>query len=211
MTAPNEGKGQKIVFIGEAGVGKTCIIARFTEGTFDHNQESTVGASYASKTIEIPEIKQYIAFDIWDTAGQEKYKSITKIFFKGAKMAVLVYDITRRETFDIMKNDWYNELKEHGDPNIVLAIAGNKSDLYEKEKVPEQEAREFAKSIDAVFKLTSAQKNTGIDELFIELGKKFFEYNSGKKVKKPHTNDNKDNIIIGPNGKKKEEQKKKCC
>ena len=211
MSAPNEGKGKKIVFIGEAGVGKTSIITRFTDDTFDYNKESTVGATYASKTIEIPEKNEYITFDIWDTAGQEKYRSIAKIFFQGAKMAVFVYDITRRETFDKMKNEWYKELKENGDPDIVFAVAGNKSDLYEKEAVPEQEAREFAKSIDAVFSLTSAQKNTGIDELFVELGKKFLEYDSGIKFKKPHTKGDKNNIRIGKNGKKDEEQKRKCC
>ena len=123
-------------------------------------------------------------------------------------MAVLVYDITHRESFDNMKNEWLQELRDHSGPDIVLAIAGNKSDKYDEEAVPEQEARDFAKSIDAVFSLTSAQRNTGIDELFVELGKKYLEYNSGKKVKKPQIKGNQDNIVIGQNDKKKKNLKK---
>ena len=156
MSNTSEGKGKKIIFIGETGVGKACIIAHFTQGTFDYNTGSTVGASYASKTIEIPELNQYITFDIWDTAGQEKYRSLAKFFFQGAEMAVLVYDITHRESFDNMKNEWLQELRDHSGPDIVLAIAGNKSDKYDEKAVPEQETRDFAKSIVAVFSLTSA-------------------------------------------------------
>ena len=131
-----------------------------------------------SKTIEIPEIGESITFDIWDTNGREKFKSMAKIFYQGAKMAILVYDITRKESYDSVKNWWYKDIKEHGDPDIVIGIAGNKSDLYEDEEVPEQEAREFAESIGAVFSLTSAQNNSGIDELFKDMGKKYLCPNS---------------------------------
>ena len=222
MSAPTGGKGKKLVFVGETGVGKTCIIARFTEGKYEQNPGSTVGANYATKTIEIPELKQYLTFDIWDTAGQEKYKSLARIFFQGAKMAVLVYDITRRESFDSMKNQWYKELKEHGDPDITIAIAGNKSDLYDDEAVPEQEARDFAKSIGAIFCLTSAQDNKGIEELFRNIGKAFLDPNSKKnkpvtsnqknnQEPKPKEQEEKENIKINKKEvkKKNEERKKK--
>ena len=131
-----------------------------------------------SKTIEIPEIGESITFDIWDTNGREKFRSMAKIFYKGAKMAILVYDITRKESYDSVKNWWYKDIKEHGDPDIVIGIAGNKSDRYDDEEVPEQEAREFAESIGAVFSLTSAQNNSGIDELFKDMGKKYLCPNS---------------------------------
>ena len=178
MSAPLEGSGKKLVFIGDPGVGKTCIISRFLKGTFDADQITTVGASYASKTIKISETNESLTLDIWDTAGQEKYRSLTRIFFQGAKLAILVYDITRKDSFENLKNVWLKELKDHADKNVVLGVAGNKSDLYEKEEVPEQEAREFAKSIDAIFCLTSAQSNSGIEELFEEMGKKFLDPNS---------------------------------
>ena len=217
MSAPEEGKGKKLVFIGDSGVGKTCIISRFIKGIFEENTPST-GANYATKTIEIPEIKDYFSFDIWDTAGQERYKSLTKFFFQGAKMAILVYDITRKESFDNLKKDWYPLLKEHGEPNIVLAIAGNKSDLYDDEAVPEQEARDFAKSIGAIFSLTSAQNNSGINELFKNLAKKFLNIDEPgvqnqiqKPQPKPVQKEEPQNIKIGKKdvAKKNEEQKKK--
>ena len=221
MSSQEEGKGEKLVFIGDSGVGKTCIISRFIKGVYDNNVASTSGASYASKTIEISEIGKSITFDIWDTAGQERYKSLTKFFFQGAKMAVLVYDITRKESFDNLKN-WLQDLREHGDPDIVLGIAGNKSDLYDEEAVSEQEARDYAKSIDAVFSLTSAQNNSGINELFKDLGRKYLEPNSKKietsqpeqnqkPVPKPEKKEEPKNIKIGRKdvAKKNEEQKKK--
>ena len=174
-----------------------------------------MGATYATKTIEIPEIGKSITLDIWDTAGQERYKSLTKFFFVGAKMAILVYDITRKESFDNLES-WLKDLKEHGNPDTVIGIAGNKSDLYDDEAVSEQEAREFAKSIGAVFSLTSAQNNSGINELFKNLAIKFLNLNSRKmesdvqeqiQIQKPEEK----KIIIGRKDivKKNEEQKKK--
>ena len=143
MSATKQGNGKKLVFVGDSGVGKTCIIARFLKGVFEENAPST-GASFATKTIEVPGSKEGFTFDIWDTAGQERYRSLTKFFFQGAKLAILVYDITRKATFDSMKDEWYKQLKEHGDSDVIIGIAGNKSDLYEEEAVSEKEAREFA-------------------------------------------------------------------
>ena len=224
MSAPLEGSGKKLVFIGDPGVGKTCIISRFLKGTFDADQITTVGASYASKTIKISETNESLTLDIWDTAGQEKYRSLTRIFFQGAKLAILVYAITRKDSFENLKNVWLKELKDHADKNVVLGVAGNKSDLYEKEEVPEQEAREFAKSIGAIFCLTSAQSNSGIEELFEEMGKKFLDPNSTinesenqnldqahkqkKDEKKKEKKEEQKNIQL-KNVKKKE--KKNCC
>ena len=170
--------GIKLVFVGDTEVGKSCLITRFIKGVFETNLKETTKANYVSKIIEIPEIRESITFDIWDTNGREKFKSMAKIFYQGAKMAILVYDITRKESYDSVKNWWYKDIKEHGDPDIVIGIAGNKSDRYEDEEVPEQEAREFAESIGAVFSLTSAQNNSGIDELFKDMGKKYLCPNS---------------------------------
>ena len=202
MSAPLEGSGKKLVFIGDPGVGKTCIISRFLKGTFDAEQITTVGASYASKTIKISETNESLTLDVWDTAGQEKYRSLTRIFFQGAKLAILVYDITRKESFENLKNVWLKELKDHADKNVVLGVAGNKSDLYEKEEVPEQEAREFAKSIGAIFCLTSAQSNSGIEELFEEMGKKFLDPNST-------INESENQNLDQAHKQKKDEKKKK--
>ena len=182
MSGTKQATGNKIVLLGDSGVGKTCLISRFISGQFDANVNSTNGASYASKKVEYPELGKSLVLDIWDTAGQEKYKSLTKFFYKDAAMVVLVYDITRRESFDNLKNFWYKEIKEYGEKDIVLGIAGNKSDLYDDEAVPEKEAREFADSIDAIFTLTSAQNNSGVNKLFENIVKKFLDPNFQEKV-----------------------------
>ena len=141
----------KVVLLGESGVGKTCIIARYINGTYDEKSESTNGASYASKTISYDNINKSLQFDIWDTAGQERYRALTKFFYKDAAIAILVYDITRK------------------------GIAGNKSDLYDKEAVSEEEARNFATEIGAIFRLTSACNNNNIDELFKAVGNSYLD------------------------------------
>ena len=164
-------KSVKAVLLGESGVGKTCIIARFINNTFENNIMSTTGASYAGKTMAFEEFGgKCIKFEIWDTAGQEKYRALTKIFYKDAGVAILVYDITRKESFDELKDYWYNQIKECAPKNIVIGIAANKCDLYDNEQVSEDEARNFANEIGAVFKLTSASTNQGIEELFKGVG-----------------------------------------
>ena len=172
----------KVVLLGDSGVGKTCIISRYISGSFDSNSASTNGASYASKKVEYKDINKTLILDIWDTAGQEKYKSLTKFFYKDAAVAILVYDISLKQSFENVKNYWYQQMQENGDKNMVLGIAGNKCDLYEEEAVPEAEAREFASSIGAIFGLTSAQNNTGINELFQDAGKKYLDPNFQQKL-----------------------------
>ena len=207
--------GIKLVFVGDTEVGKSCLITRFIKGVFETNLKETTKANYVSKIIEIPEIRESITFDIWDTNGREKFKSMARIFYQGAKMAILVYDITRKESYDSVKNWWYKDIKEHGDPDIVIGIAGNKSDRYDDEEVPEQEAREFAENIGAVFSLTSAQNNSGIDELFKDMGKKYLCPNSStieSDTQKPEQKEESNqNIKFGEKNvdKKNDGQKKK--
>ena len=222
MSAPTAGQGKKLVFVGNSGVGKTCIIARFTRGSFDPNSPSG-SAGFSNKTIEIPELNRSLALDIWDTVGQERFRALTKYFYQGAKMAILVYDITVKESFDSLKNYWYEDIKEHAEEDIVLAIAGNKADLYDKEDVPEDEARAFAKDIGAIFKLTSAQNNSGIDELFNDLAIKYLdpnlEINSSDNQKQEHKKEEEvqQNNTIKLNKKditkenEKQNNKKSCC
>jgi len=109
----------KVVLLGESGVGKTCIIARFINNTFEDNLISTTGASYAGKTMTFDEYGgKSIKFEIWDTAGQEKYRSLTKIFYKDAGAAILVYDITRKESFDELQKYWLNQIKDFAPKDI---------------------------------------------------------------------------------------------
>ncbi len=202
----------KVVLLGDSGVGKTCIISRYISGSFDSNSASTNGASYASKKVEYKDINKTLILDIWDTAGQEKYKSLTKFFYKDAAVAILVYDISLKQSFENVKNYWYQQIQENGDKNMVLGIAGNKCDLYEEEAVPEAEAREFASSIGAIFGLTSAQNNTGINELFQDAGKKFLDPNFQQKLeveKKQQKEDAGKNITLEKNEVTNVKKKKK--
>ena len=119
MSEDGEANTCKVVLLGESGVGKTCIISRYTNNTFEDNIMSTTGASYCGKAMTFDEYGgKTIKFEIWDTAGQEKYRALTKIFYKDAAVAILVYDITRKDSFDEIKNYWYNQIKESGKANI---------------------------------------------------------------------------------------------
>ena len=119
MSEDDSVKTCKVVLLGESGVGKTCIIARFINNVFEDNIMSTTGASYAGKTMVFDEYNgKSTKFEIWDTAGQEKYRSLTKIFYKDAGVAILVYDITRKESFEEIRNYWYNQIKDYAPKNI---------------------------------------------------------------------------------------------
>ena len=166
----------KVVLIGESGVGKTCIIAQFTQGKFDAGTVSSLTSQFIRKTLEFPEGKS-LTFDIWDTAGQEKYRSMAKIFYKDAKAVILVYDVTNEKSFTEMKDYWYEEIKKLGDPNIIIAIAANKSDLYEEKKVDNETGEAFAKEVGAIFVSTSAKNASGIQALFDNIAQKIFDPN----------------------------------
>ena len=178
----------KVVLTGSCATGKTSIINRLVFDNFQEAYESTEGGACGQKAFSYPE--KTLSMDVWDTAGQEKFRSINKIFYKDATIAIFVYDITDDNSFEQIKNYWEKQVKMHGEPNVLYGIAGNKSDLYKNEKVKEKEAREYAKSIDAVFYLTSALVGTNINELFNDLGlkylqKKFYRFRKNSvKIKK---------------------------
>ena len=188
----------KIVLLGETAVGKTSIIARYTNDIFNPETITSLSAQINSKEIEIN--SQTVHFDIWDTAGQEKYRALAEIFYKNAKVIIFVYDITNKRSFEEIKKYWYPKTKETTREDIMYGLIGNKSDLYEKEEVNEEEAQQYAESINAVFQLTSAKSNSGIDILFETFGKKF--------LKDKNKNGNDSNIKLEET---KTEKKKKCC
>ena len=211
MEGDSKVPGCKVVLLGDSGVGKTCIISRYISGTFDENSATTNGASYCSKNVNYEKLGKNLLLDIWDTAGQEKYKALTKFFYKDAAVCILVYDITRKETFDNLKNFWYSQLKENSGSNVVLGVAGNKCDLYESEEVKESEARQFAEEIGAIFELTSAQNNTGINELFFEVGNKYLDPNfkPSKDEDNQDGKNDKNKIVLKKDDVKKENKKPK--
>ena len=163
----------KVVLIGESGVGKTSIIAQFTKGIFNQDVMSTNGATFSTKKKDFKDEKKTLSFEIWDTAGQEKYRSLAKMFFKDAAVALLVYDITTKKSFDEIKSYWMNLVKENGPKKVIMYIVGNKNDLIELQQVKEEEVREYAKNEKVSIWFTSAKTSNGIDELFEEIGKKY--------------------------------------
>ena len=222
----------KVVLLGEAGVGKTSIISRFIKGTFEESLMSTNGASYVCRNLTFPEYQnKTIRFEVWDTAGQEQYRALNKIFYKDAAICILVYDITSIKSFNALKEYWIQEITNSAPKGVVLGLAANKSDLDENEAISEEMARNFAKEINAIFMYTSASTFIGIDELFYSVGCKYIDPNykvgeislkdiqkniQKKKDEKIKKKDNKDGknkkIKIGEKNQKKDEGKqKKCC
>ena len=161
----------KVTLIGGSGVGKTCIIRRYYLNEYIENPASTCGGSYTAKQITIN--NKLIQIDLWDTAGQERFRSLGKHFYKDAYIVILVYDITNKDSFEEIKTVWYPSVKEHGEKYSVLAVVGNKCDLYENENVKENEAREYAQQIGATFMLVSAKSGDNIDLLFDTLVKQY--------------------------------------
>ena len=213
----------KMILLGESGVGKTSIIKRYLNDEFDNNEESTLSMSYVAKLMEIDNKK--IRVNIWDTIGQEKYRSISKLFLNETKIVMLVYSIISEQSFKEL-NYWYNLYKENLDEDTILGIAGNKIDLYLDQTVPDSQAREYAEQKKAIFSLLSAKENKQSIDIFVEklvrayLDKKSLKKDNNKTTenktikldaKKNENNENEsggDGCCIGLSGKKKNKKKK---
>lgn len=198
----------KVVLVGESGVGKTCIIQRYVNNDYNENTESTTASTYTYKVVDYKQYNKSISFDIWDTAGQELYRAMAKNFYLNAAIGILVYDVRRKESFEALKDYWYEQLKQSGEENMVFGVAGNKCDLFQEEQVSEEEGKKFANSIGAIFHLTSCKESIGIDELFVECGKKYLEINKlidtkGKGKEKIVLDKEGNNNNNNKNGKKK--------
>ena len=172
----------KVTLLGDSGVGKSSIILRYSTGKFENNSLTTKGADYSRSKVEMNG-KIYV-LDIWDTAGQEQYRSLGKHFYKNAYIVILVYDITKKESFENLKNIWYKDLIRYGEKCTVIAIVGNKIDLYEKEEVPENEVISYANEKNALFMQVSAKTGDNINNLFKALINKYLDPNFNVLVSK---------------------------
>ena len=201
-----KGDAIKIVLIGNSGVGKTCISQKYVNENYVEQAGSTVGASYFQKYLVID--GKAVQLDIWDTAGQEKYRSMGKMFYKDAYIVLFIYDITNKQSFLELKNVWYKELKTTGEKHTVLGVVGNKSDLFLNEQVNEDEARKWADEIGAVFGLVSAKTGDCINALFENVVKKYLSPDFVAVVNKEKRNKGETKIIKKYNDNKKIT---KCC
>ena len=221
----DEPENVKVVLLGESGVGKTSIITQFTTNQFNPRCPTSVSAQFTSKIVKFPQFDKSIKFDIWDTVGQEKYRSLAKIFYKDAKIIILVYDITTDFSFKALKDFWYKETLNFADNDPIFAIVANKTDLYEKQTVDNKDGKAFAEEINALFQTTSALSNSGINNLFENLGKKIiipnYDYKKNnqkleeeylKQIKEEKKGKKKDTgVKINNEGTKEKGKKKKCC
>ncbi|KAE9606151.1 putative small GTPase superfamily, P-loop containing nucleoside triphosphate hydrolase [Lupinus albus] len=153
----------KVVLIGDSGVGKTNILSRFTRNEFYLDSKSTIGVEFATRTLQVE--GKTVKAQIWDTAGQERYRAITSAYYRGAVGALLVYDITKRQTFDNVQR-WLRELRDHADSNIVIMMAGNKSDLNHLRAVSTEDAKCLAEKEALSFLETSALEAYNVEKAF---------------------------------------------
>jgi Ras-related protein Rab-11A len=156
----------KVVLIGDSGVGKSNILSRYIRDEFSIETKSTVGVEFGHKKIMLKNTK--IKAQIWDTAGQERYKSITNAYYKGAKGALVVFDLSRKDTFQTVDR-WIDELKTNSDQESTIILIGNKSDLEEERQVTEEEARQKAEHYNLAYLETSALQSINIDKAFITM------------------------------------------
>ena len=198
----------KVVLVGDSGVGKTNIMSKYLKNEFREDSKATVGVEFGSKQFNIQ--GHQIKAQIWDTAGQERYKAITSAYYKGAKGAFVVYDITRKNTFDSV-NRWVSDISAAADKKITLLLIGNKSDLEDQRQVTKEQGEEKAKELGLAFMETSACSGDILEKAFQlminEVFKKCQEDIAGETEENPVKPGS--DIVLGGGGGKTE--KKKCC
>ena len=190
----------KVILVGDSGVGKTCLINISIGLKFNQNETSTATSSFSKKKININN-KQYI-INLWDTMGQERLRTLTKIFFNDAKIVIFVYDIALKKSFESLPG-WVKDVEEQLGTDFVKGIVANKSDLYLEQQVNDDEGREYAKKIGASFLTISAKVDDPkkFEDFMVELAREYLF--KGEKT------DDKKFQLNGENGAKP--KKKKCC
>ncbi|KAK6232256.1 hypothetical protein SCA6_002329 [Theobroma cacao] len=203
----------KVVLIGDSAVGKSQLLARFARNEFSVDSKATIGVEFQTKTLAIDH--KTVKAQIWDTAGQER--AVTSAYYRGAVGAMLVYDMTKRQSFDHMAR-WLEELRGHADKNIVIMLIGNKCDLGSLRAVPTEDAQEFAQRENLFFMETSALESTNVETAFLTVLTEIYRIISKKTLAAndeldPNGNSGllKGTRIIVPNQELQTERKGGCC
>ena len=197
----------RYIIVGDMAVGKSCLLLQFTDHKFRHQHELTIGVEFGGKTIEVK--NKNIKIQIWDTAGQEAFQAITRTYYKGAIGALLVYDITKRDTFDHI-NKWINEVKNNGSKDIVCMLIGNKKDLEEERQVRYEEGKELADKNKMLFLETSAKTAENVQECFYLSAEKILEQISKTGID-PTLPAKNVKISIDEDAEEEETKEKKSC
>ncbi|XP_075463830.1 ras-related protein Rab-25 [Ascaphus truei] len=201
----------KVVLIGESGVGKTNLLSRFTRNEFNHDSRTTIGVEFSTRTLTVD--GHIVKAQIWDTAGLERYRAITSAYYRGAVGALLVYDITKHQTYDSVER-WLKELYDHADASIVVMLVGNKCDLTDQAReVPAEEAKMYADSNGLLFTETSALDSTNVQLAFETILRDIYQ-----KVLKNKAGGLKDNTVTlskettpSQSGAQQSGERKPCC
>ena len=207
----------KIIVIGDSGVGKSCLTMKATKNYFETYYSPTIGFEFFTFNVKIKD--KYIRLQIWDTCGQEIYKSLISSFYRNSSLAILVYSIEDKESFKNIES-WLNEIKDKGNPDVKIFLIGNKYDLEEKRKISLDEAKKFSKEhgLD-LFLETSAKTGFNVKEVFVEAAKILYEENLKYKERASISNNsNLGSIDFSPDipgqliiDDEDYKPKKKCC
>lgn len=167
------GLSLKVVFLGDTAVGKSCLAVRFVRNEFFEFQEPTIGAAFLGKNINLND-KRY-KFEIWDTAGQERYRSLAPMYYRGAKAAVIVYDITDEDTFKGAKT-WVSEIKKKSN-NCLILLVGNKVDLTNNRKVDINMVKNYVDNNNLIYMESSAKTGLNVEKIFTTIAENIPEDN----------------------------------
>eukprot|EP00250_Pteridium_aquilinum_P004436 c14648_g1_i1 orf=385-1050(+) len=205
----------KVVLIGDSAVGKSQLLNRFARNEFTLDSKATIGVEFQTRTIVVDH--KTVKAQIWDTAGQERYRAVTSAYYRGAVGAMLVYDITKRQTFDHIAR-WLEELRTHADNNIVIMLVGNKTDLGTLRAVSTEDAKEFAEKEGLFFLETSALEATNVESAFYTVLTEIYRIVCKKSLiaNEEQGNGNMSlltgtKIVIPADGQEVQTTKKGCC
>ena len=196
----------KLIFLGDQSVGKTCILNRYVNNEFTENYQATIGLDFQSKNINIG--NQDINILFYDTAGQEKFRSLIPLYTRDAKIILLVYDISCKESF-IHLSDWLQELTNVNKDEVIFALVGNKNDLKDSRQVTLEEGQKFAEENNFIFQEISAKENDGFSDLFNN--KIFNEIKIKFKPEGQQPKSDNNDIVLNNEEKQEKTKKRKCC
>lgn len=199
----------RLLIVGDSGVGKSCILVRFTQGIFSAGVDLTIGVDFATKTVQI--LNKQIKLQVWDTAGQEGYRSITRSFYRNADGIFLVFNVNKKSSFDHCES-WINEIRNNSPPEALIFLLGNQCDVHDGKEVSIEDAENFVSKHDLDGYIeTSAKEDKGVQEAFHGFCEKVYQKFGDKKEKKNEVKEKsveRISVKFDVNTKKK---KKKCC